>query len=395
MFKDIEAKIKFHKERVIKSFINMGIYPSDDLVKAMLENIDSKTAYLKVSKVKPGMLFDCETFNDLIESIQRDLVLLYQLLFEVTVKEYVELQAYVDTHLYELRKRVQFYKEKSEQEVNTTSLGKTILFKNGNFNMNTVNNVTVVDLGVVKLHRESKIALLAHANEIEGDKLIFNISNGLISKNIAPYNYNQDVFIVPGEVERKEYKYEIDEDQKINGYLKMENITVNRDNRYVILGGKDKVSVKQLGETIRTEVKNKPTSFNELGFKEKTYIDFYTVGAKSITFTFNTKPLSANFPLDNYKLDNLDYIHHFFIECAPGFSFSFTQEEGEVYATKTNGVITDNALVYTCAVNVNTFKIIEYIDDKTEAYNLKLEIINDDKFKIDLKQVIVKELQRE
>lgn len=395
MFKDIEEKIKFHKERVIKSFISMGIYPNDDLVKAMLENIDSKAAFLKVTRVKPGDTFDSETFNGMLQSIQRDLILLYELLFQTAIKNYVELQAYADTHLYELKKRVQFYKERSEQEANTTTLGKTILFKNGDFNMRTVNNVTVVDLGVVKLHKASKIACIANANEIEGNKLIFNLSNGTTSQNLAPYNYNQDVFVVPGEVERKEYTYEIDEDQKINGYLKMENVEVNRNNQYVILGGRDKVCVKQLGETIRTEVKNKPTNFNELGFKEKSYIDFYTVGAKSITFTFNKKPLSTNFPLDNYKIDNLDYIHHFFIECEPGFSFSFMQEEGEVYATKSNGVITDNALVYTCAVNVSTFKIVEYIDDNTDSYQLTLEVINDDKYQIDLKQVIVKELLRE
>lgn len=392
MYKDMVEKLKFHKEKIIQGFIDIGIYPSETLIENMLSSVDNRLAYLSTSNVKKGMTFDCDVYNNMVNSTYRDLVLLYKILEELAVKEYVELQAYLDTHLLDLQKRANYYKTKAEQETNTTSLGKTILFKNDSYNIKIKDHVAIIDLGKVALHNSFKVACLLNANEIEGDKAIFTFSKDGESYRVCPHNYNEDIFKVPGELNKKVYEYTLDKDQLINGTVKMENITPNHSNKYTILGGKDKVVVKQFGETVRTSVKNKPTSIDELGFNEKSYIDFYLVGAKSISFTFNKKPVSTNFSLDSYTVTNLDPIHHFFIECEAGFAFSFTHEGGEIYGIKTPGVITNNAVMYTGAVHVNTFKVIEYTMDKTEDYDLTLEIINDDAIEIDIESIIVKEL---
>ena len=129
-----------------------------------------------------------------------------------------------------------------------------------------------------------------------------------------------------------------------------------------------------------------------LGFYEKTYIDFYTVGTKSITFRFNKKPISTNFPIDNYQVTDLKHVNHFFIECDAGFSFDFDLDGGEVYAIKDDGVITDNGLYLPKTIDVRDFHIIEYKLAKTESYEAIIEVVNDDSDPIDINNITIKEL---
>ena len=46
MFKDIELKINYHKEKIIQSFIKRGIYPNNSLIQTQLNNIDFPIAVL-------------------------------------------------------------------------------------------------------------------------------------------------------------------------------------------------------------------------------------------------------------------------------------------------------------------------------------------------------------
>lgn len=392
MYRDIAEKIKFHKERIISGFVDMGIYPTDSMVKDLLDGIDSSMPYLYLEHAVKGKEFDAEKFNSMINGAYRDLVLLYKLLHELAIKEFVALQAYADTHLDELQETVDYYKRKSEQETGTTSLGQTVYFKTGNYNIKTKDNLTVIDLGNISLSNGSRIAGLFNANNIEGDKVTFSIETPYGKERFSPYNYNQDTYVIPGELNKTEYTFEIDKDQIVKDSIKIGNVVADEKNKYIILGEKDKVLVKQFGQRIKQSIKNRPTKFDMLGFNEKAYIDFYTIGTKSISFRFNKKPVSTNFSLDSFVVDELDYIHHFFIEADAGFAFEFEIDGGEVYAVNEIGIINNQDLLFASDLDVRNFKIIEYkTGDKVDC-DMKVEIVNDDGDPVDVKSILIKEL---
>ena len=62
------------------------------------------------------------------------------------------------------------------------------------------------------------------------------------------------------------------------------NKQISNKNKYIILGEKNKVLVKQFGELTNQQFINKPLTYDMLGFHEKSYIDFYTVGSITISF---------------------------------------------------------------------------------------------------------------
>lgn len=394
MYKDMAVKMRYHKERIIQSFIDIGVYPTDDRIENLLNSIDMSLSYLYVEEALPGKSFDVDAHNAMMHSIYKDLQLLYKLLFELSVEEYTLLTSFIDTHLDNLEQTTSFYKDKAEQETNTTSLGKTILFKNHSFASKIQNNILHIDLGSVAVHSGSRIANFFNANEIEGDKVIFSFKRE--DEDVlraTPYNYNYASIVIPGEQNKKEYDYTIEEDQVINGMIKIDiGKKPSHDNEYIILGAKNKVLVKQFGEITKHQIKHRPTKFDMLGFNEKSYIDFYTIGTKSITFRFNKKPISTNFSLDNYVVNNLNHVHHFFIECDAGFSFDFDIDGGEVFALKESGVIIDNELYFAKNIEVREFKTIEYeLGDKVQ-YDVSVDIINDDGELIDIQSIMIKEL---
>lgn len=393
MYRDMAIKMKYHKEKIIQSFIDLGVFPTDERIQELLDSIDLSTAYLNVEEAVPGKDFDTETYNAMFLSIYRDLELLYKLLFELAVEEYTLLTSFVDTHLDNLETTMDFYKEKAEQETNTTSLGNTILFKNHSFNTKVQNNITHIDLGTVSVHNGSRIASIFNANDIEGDKVIFSYTKDNEVLRATPYNYNYATIVIPGEANKNEYAFNLSEDQIIDGMIKMDiSKTPSQNNVYTILGAKDKVLVKQFGEITKHQIKNRPTKFDMLSFSEKSYIDFYTIGTTSITFRFNKKPVSTNFSLDNYIVSNLNYVHHFFIECDAGFSFDFDIDGGQVFALKETGLIIDNELYFPKNIEAREFKIIEYELGDKETYKVTVDIVNDDGDQVDIKSILIKEL---
>lgn len=392
MYRDIAEKIKYHKEHIIASFVDKGIYPNDDMVKDLLDGIDSSMPYLYVEHAIKGEYFDTKKFNSMVQGAYRDLVLLYQLLHELSIKEFVALQAYVDTHLDDLQETVDYYKRKTEQEIGTTSLGQTVLFKAGNYNMKTKDNLTVIDLGSIALNKGSRIAGLFNANNIEGDKVTFALTNEFGKQRFSPYNYNQDTYLMPGALNRNEYEFEIDKDQVVRDSIKIGNVKAKEENKYIILGEKDKVLVKQFGKQVKQSIKNRPTKYDMLAFNEKVYIDFYTLNTKSVRFKFNKKPLSTNFSLDSFIVDELDYLHHFFIEADAGFAFEFEIEGGEVYAVNEIGIVDGEDLLFASDLDVRNFKIIEYETGDKVNCKMEVEIVNDDGDPVEVQSILIKEL---
>jgi hypothetical protein len=307
------------------------------------------------------------------------------------------MKAFIDTHLSELEDVATYYRLKAQQEEQSTTLGKTIMFKSSGFDIVRNNGIGRISLGNIDINKGSRVAFLIEANEIEGENVIFSIKKG--SNNVIqvpPYNYNQESILIPGNVNMNTYNMTLPESQLINGPIQMDlgENKASMGNMYSILAGRDKVLVKNVDDTTRQIIMERPTKLDSLSFNKRSYIDFYALGAKSITFRFNKKPVSANFSLDNYTVTNLSNIHHFFIECEADFTFDFETEGGTVYAIKDNGAIDGDKLYFPKTVEVRDFYIQEYLAGDKDTYTVEMLIYNDTLEPIDIQSICIKELNK-
>lgn len=391
---DVEKKIGYYKQRILQEFITKGIYPDNSLIESRLKSIDSNLALYKNYPVSTGKNFNANEYNERLRLISKDLEFLYELLYELTVKEYNKLQNFINSHLSELNSIVETYDKRAQYENNTTTLGKTLLFKNNSFSIEDRDSVTTINLGKLDISNAAVIACIANINNIKAEDVIFKFRESGKSNwiNTSPYNYNNDLLTIPGELRKNNYEYKLQDNQTIKGPLFLDIGTeIEPKNRYDILGGKNRIFVNYKNDD-GFIVEENPLTLDSLAFDKKAYINFYVVGGNSISFRFNKKPIAANFPIDTQRVDNLNYIHHFFIECDEGFSFEFEIDKGQVFAIKEIGIISDNKLYYTGSNQIKDFLIIETAIGDLKPYEIKVECYNSNE-DIDIDSIIIKQIE--
>ena len=60
---DVEQKINYHKEQIIKEFIKKGIYPNNELIANKLNDINNYLALFKNYNIPEGTFFDTAKLN--------------------------------------------------------------------------------------------------------------------------------------------------------------------------------------------------------------------------------------------------------------------------------------------------------------------------------------------
>jgi hypothetical protein len=392
-YKDINKKLEYYKQQILKDLVSQGIYPNNSLIESKLKNIDTYLAIFQNYNVATGELFNANEYNERLKLIYQDLLFLYELLYELTILEYNKLQNFVNSHLSELNSIVETYNKRAEYENGTTTLGKTLLFKNNSFSIEHKDSVSIINLGSINVENGSTIACISNINNIEADNVIFKFKKegDLDWITTSAYNYNNDLLVIPGELKKNLFEHKLQDEQKINGPLLLDVISdINIRNKYDILGGKNKIFVNYKDDD-GFIVEEKPLVADSLYFDRKAYINFYVINGNSISFRFNKKPVSTNFPIDTQRIDNLKYIQHFFIECDEGFTFEFELDKGTVYAIKETGIISDDKLYYTGSEQVNDFLIIETTTGDKKSYNVVLEAYNSNE-DLDIDSIIIKQL---
>lgn len=394
-YKDVEKKLNYYKQQVLKEFISKGIYPDNKLIDSKLKAVNTHLSLFKNYNVTTGKLFNANEYNKRLELIYTDLYILYELLYEITVLEYNKLQNFINSHLTELNSIVKTYNKRAEYENTTTSLGKTLLFKNNSFLIDNKDSITIINLDKIDINSGSLIACIANINNVNTEDIIFKfkeINSNSDWINVSPYNYNNELLKIPGERKKNIYEYNLQEGQMINAPLLIDiESNINIKNNYIILGGKNSIFVNYKDEN-GFIVEEKPLTLDSLVFNQKAYINFYVFDGNSISFSFNKKPISTNFPIDTQRIDNLNYIHHFFIECDEDFSFQFEIDKGQVFAIKEIGVIAENKIYYTGSEKVKDFKIIETDIGELKAYEAKVEVYNNNQ-DIDIENIIIKQVE--
>ena len=391
-YKDVNKKLDYYKKQILKEFVSKGIYPSNSLIESRLKNIDAHLALFQNYNVVTGNLFNANEYNERLKLIYQDLSFLYELLYELTILDYNKLQNFINSHLSELNSIVETYNKRAEYENSTTTLGKTLLFKNNSFSIENKDSMTIVNLGSVNIANASTLACIANINNVLPENIVFKFKNEDNLVTTSSYNYNGDLLVMPGELKKTIYEYKLQDNQKMNGPLLLDVVSeVNMKNKYNILGGKNKIFVNYK-DSNGFIVEEKPLTAESLSFDKKAYINFYVVDGNSISFRFNKKPISTNFPIDTQRIDNLNYIHHFFIECEEDFSFEFELDKGTVYAIKETGIISDDKLYYTGSEQVNDFLIIETATGDEKTYEVIMEA-HDSNDALDIESIIIKQLE--
>lgn len=393
MYKDIEMKLSYYKEQIVKDLISRGIYPDNRLIQSKINAIEMRLAIFRQPDIAEGTKFDVHDINRCIRIIYDDLKILYKLLYEITVNDYKKLNYYIDSHLRELNDMATMYLKKAELESYTTSLGKTVLFKHNDFDVDIVDGGSLIKLGKVSAEQASKVACIADINNADYKNVIVKLKDGdnVVRSNL--YNYNHDLLEIPGESKIKKYSTYLSDNQIINNIVELPVIINNiNSGKCITLAGKDKIIYKEANAD-GDIVEEKPVAINALSFKKHSYIDFYVIDGSSITFKFNKKPIATNFNINLNKIKNLNYIHHFFIECDSDFSFDFELEKGEVYAVKENSLIERNKIFYSGQIDIKDFVIVHYLENEYKEFEIEMEVSDHTISIDDINSIMIKKIE--
>ncbi|PTY93098.1 hypothetical protein [Heyndrickxia sporothermodurans] len=387
-YKDILLKAAYYKEQVTKEMIMKGMFPDDRSIQDRVDRIDKFIALFSHSSVKANMDFDTESFKKALYLIYQDLSFLYQLLYEETKKEYEYVRSYADAHLKELENLAERYRLRSKLEIDSTSLGETILFQNSGFSIFNRDNAVYVDLGVIEVQEGSTLAVLFDANNVDTEQSLLGLqdSDGDIYY-AAPYNYMQDTFKVPGEPVTASYSFDIDENQIVNTSFEVsaEGLAPTEKNQYLIFGGKDQVLFRNdVGRGVITKDEN-----NSFYAREPGTIELFIYKGTYANFNFTRQPEGKNFK--GNSIEDLSDYHSIVIRSDGELAFNL-MTDGEVFAVMKKGIVKSSKLYYPEQSDLRSFLVEEVKPGNTKQYNAFMKIINNNEEPVDINSIAIKEL---
>lgn len=371
-YRDMLAKAQFYKKQVIQSFIKRGYYPSDEEIAAALSDIDTRSALLETYLSAKGSLFNTKEINYMFECIYKDLNILYEVLEKILTEEHNRLKLDVEAQVTELEQKVYTLRRRMNEEINTTTLGTTILFKANNWEAETNDDTTIVSLGSLDLIHGTELAMFANIRNIEADSVYFKFESESETFYALPYNYNEDVYTVPGELSINRFELNMDRRLIVNGNVEINIDDIDYRNDYKILGGNNlmKVTYKDTNEVVYETFASNIKPFHAL---RDCYIEFYMVDDTFITYDFNMTPNHTNFSLNDGTIVSDKTITKIFIDAPADFACRFGLETGAIWASCTDALIQSNStLLYTGDWTLRDFQILEIVKSKTTKYKASL-----------------------
>ncbi len=365
---DEVEKLKYMRDRIASSMVAAEMLPDRIAIDKRLQDVDAKLALFQHIDVKEGTAFDVERFNLDFMAIYQDLLILYKLTYEASVKRFNDTKAYIDTHLAQLEAYADRYSRKAEFESGGVATGKTIFFQGNGFSPQTSGFYTILDLGNVEVSKGSKVTFHIDGRNFDIDDTVFSLGD----MRCKAYKVSHDYVEIPGEAKYNLLHYELPEDIVRNATfpIQMPNFTPAINNRYIIYGGRDKITnVYTSQEYFYEKDKEQPITPNE----RRGRVSFYVIGATYIDMDFTHERLSQNFAgtsipaPQNHQLVTFEYD-------AENFSFN-VNTDGIVYAVCRRGVVKDDVLYYPQAdPELYDFRIEEYGDNDKISMPLQVKI---------------------
>lgn len=368
MFKDQKEKIAYYRARITKDLIRKGIYPDDDTVKDLLDKIDVSLAILQYIPVKEGDLFDAQKVNEDIARVYRDLIILYQLVYDISIKQYEELRLYGEAHLNELQGLADKYRYKTRLETSATYIGNTIFYQNSGYNFSKNNNIITVQLGEISAEQQSKLSMIFDCADISQEHVVFYLTDKKTGQvyTCSPYDYNKDFFTVPGTLSKKTYTYAVKSRVRSAFICTPKDLAgkISRDHRYKLYGAKNCISLGYLNKVFAEKLYGIPVEFTDASV-----CTFWIIGGTYISFNFSEEPMHKNF--EGYEIKGLSEHQKIVIEHNKAMSFDFVTD-GTIYATHYEGRVQDSDLVYPALDKINDILIEDYAVGEKNTYDVKV-----------------------
>ena len=364
MYRDQVQKMAYYKQRIVQELASKGIYPDDYSVTARVNEIDSLLGVFQYMPVGSADLFDTKKFNEDFVRIAQDLKILYQLAYDISVQEYNELKAYCETRLVQLNAMATRYQYKSQFELDSTYLGKTILYQSTGYNSKIQDGICTVNLGTIEVEQQSKLVCIFESDVVPPDHVIFSFTSSLGEKlSCSPYSYNKDSLVIPGKQKKKSYTFK-NSDANIRTMFPCmpADLTVNLDNKYVLYGGKGFVQQGYYQKTYSEKLTGVPIVINGGGV-----VEFYILDGEYANFEFSEEPKNKNF--EGYTLETLSHCQKITIEHPTTLSFNLSTN-GTIYATRHMATIKDNILYYPVPEQVGDVMIEEYSVGDKNSYSV-------------------------
>ena len=391
-YRDMLEKAQFYKKQVIQSYIKQGYYPSDEEIQAALSDIDTRSALLETYLSAKGSLFNTKEINYMFECIFKDLEILYKVLEDILTQEYNKLKLDVEAQVVELEQKVYSLKRRMNEEINSTTLGKTILFQANNWKSETNDNITTVSLGKMDLINGSEIALFANIKNIEADSVYFKLESESDTLYALPYNYNNDVYTIPGKIGVNKFELDLNDRLLVNGNIEIYLDNIDYRNDYKVLGGHNymKVTYKKDNSVYYESLSTMNKSFEAL---DDCYIEFYMIDDTFIRYDFNMAPNHTNFALNDGSIVSDKMITKVFIDAPAGFVCRFNIEKGDIWATCTDGLIqSNNTILYSGDYSIRTFMVLELVKSEITNYKISLILKSDERIIDYIDCVYIKEI---
>ena len=379
-------KLKFYRDRISQQIIHSGRYPNQFELQHKLNDINLRIAIFQNKLIEEKDVFNTKEFNDKFEAIYQDLLILYKVVYQLSVQKYLDIKSYAEMHLSELEQMAKGYEYKTKFEIESTPLGKTVLFKTNGFEIKTNNNIYTINLGDITISKGSKLACIWDSNVTSDENVIFTIGK----LNCSPFSYNRDYLKIPGQSNYKTYTYEQSEDTvtQTMAPMDLDNFIPNYNNNYIIYAGKNyiKKSVKT-GDSVIQRDETSSFYLDDAAGR----ITFYILNGSYAYFNFSKEPLSKNF--SGYNIESMDTHQKITFEYDSGMAFDFTTD-GIVYAEKEKGIVNNDVLYYPNNLDVPSYYIEEYnTEDKvTMPVTVTVSKLNNQEKDLTINAIAVKEL---
>lgn len=381
MYKDELKKIDYYKEQLMQTIAQSGVYPSPSAIQNRLDDIDTSLSVFRFNLIGTGDLFSVDTYDTELTNIWRDLYILYKCVYEVSVQDYQELKEEIDRQLQDIETMARTYYQRGLMET-TNTFGATIYFAASGIIQNYLNGQITISLGTIKTHEGASLACILEGTDIVYENVYFQLGD----KRVTAYGYNQDLYTVPGEPDRKTYEYTLDAAKKAYTFsFLLDSFTPSVDNAYTVLAGKNMVAAKS-NNTVAYVSKSPqaPVLINQ-----DSEVTFYVYQATYIAFEYSQAPELTNFT--GNEIRNPDHIQKVVLTVRNGTVLNF-KTDGTVYAEEIAPYISNGLLCCYRKDGIQDYFLEEtYEADEVTIPGVSVVITDADRQAYEITSIAIKE----
>lgn len=378
-------KKNFYKEQILTNAIKEGRFIKKDEIQALIDKINLHTSIYRPALVKDSLSLDVDRINHTHDLIYQDLKILYTLLEDYVVRDMADFKNIIDTYIHQMKRTARAFSIRNSVEIDSTFLGETVFYKENNIALKKQARHYLIELGDIELTESSHIALLIFGTSLFGDAVrgIFKDKETEAEHIVAPYNFKEETFFIPGEPTISTYEVVLPDDYESSGKFELLlDKEISAQNNYYIYGAHNHIEIDR--HALMSKQENKA-----LYIEKPCIISFYIRDASYINFSFNKPPMHKNFVGNAINIAKKS--EKIVIQCPADFVIDFNTD-GALYANRVQGSAENQKLYYPFQTRMQDFLIVEHEFGSKKQFDFKIEILHNNFFKPTIDAIAVKQL---